>query len=225
MSTSSQQKMLGVNLHLAEEIANSITHGIGTLLSVAGLTLLVTYSILGNDPWRIISASIYGTTLILLFLASTLYHSLQYSRVKKVFKLLDHCAIYLLIAGTYTPFLLVSMRGTIGWLLLATIWFLALLGIIFKLTCIERFKKLSLATYILMGWLIIVASKELVQNLSMEGLVWLVAGGILYTVGIIFYVWHRLPFNHAIWHLFVLGGSICHFFTIFFYVLSPTNRI
>ncbi|KEQ18219.1 PAQR family membrane homeostasis protein TrhA [Endozoicomonas numazuensis] len=204
---------------LAEEIANSITHGLGALLSVAGLTLLVVYAAQQQDVWRIVSFSIYGATLVLLFLSSTLYHSFQHEKTKKVFKLMDHCSIYLLIAGTYTPFLLVSMRGTVGWIMFAIIWILAITGIVFKVWFGPRFKKLSVATYILMGWLVLFASKELASQISMEGIYWLVAGGLSYTLGAVFYLWKQLPFNHAIWHVFVLGGSVCHFFAVLLYVL------
>ena len=207
---------------LGEEIANSITHGLGALLSVAGLTLLVTFAAQQGDVWRVVSFSIYGATMILLFLMSTLYHSFQQEKVKQVFKLLDHCSIYLLIAGTYTPFLLVTLRGTLGWVLFATIWLLALSGIIFKLAFKHRFKKLSLVTYVFMGWLVVFAGQELARSLSAGGMAWLLAGGLAYTLGIIFYVWKKLPYNHAIWHLFVLVGSLCHYTAIFFYVLPAT---
>ncbi|MGB1272167.1 MAG: PAQR family membrane homeostasis protein TrhA [Endozoicomonas sp.] len=204
---------------LAEEIANSITHGLGALLSVAGLTLLVTFATFQADVWRIVSFSIYGASLILLFLSSTLYHSFQHPGTKRIFKLLDHCSIYLLIAGTYTPFLLVSMRGTTGWVLFAVIWTLAVAGVIFKLVLGPQYRKLSLFTYVLMGWLVLFASRELSANVTSGGIAWLVAGGILYTSGVVFYLWKALPFNHAIWHLFVLGGSACHFFAVLLYVL------
>ncbi|WP_252178177.1 hemolysin III family protein [Endozoicomonas sp. 4G] len=207
---------------LAEEIANSITHGLGTLFSVAGLTLLVAYAAEQHDVWRIVSFSIYGATLVLLFLSSTLYHSLQHEKTRKVFKLLDHCSIYLLIAGTYTPFLLVSMRGTLGWTMFAIIWLLAVAGIVFKVWFGSRFKKFSVATYILMGWLVVLASKELASKISLDGIYWLVAGGLSYTLGAVFYLWKKLPFNHAIWHVFVLGGSVCHFFAVFFHVLPAS---
>ncbi len=208
---------------LAEEVANSITHGLGALLSVAGLTLLVTYASYQHDPWRIVSFSIYGSTLILLFLASTLYHSFQHPALKRIFKTLDHCSIYLLIAGTYTPFLLVSIRGVMGWTLFAVIWLLAISGIAFKIIYGNRFRKLSVATYLAMGWLVLLASKELAESLSDGGIIWLVAGGLTYTLGVVFYLWKKLPFNHAIWHLFVLAGSICHFFSILFYVLPAES--
>ena len=204
---------------LAEEIANGVTHGVGTLLSVAALTLLVTLAALQFDVWRVVSFSIYGATLILLFLSSTLYHSFQSPGVRSVFKTLDHCSIYLLIAGTYTPFLLVTMRGMLGWVLFAVIWGLALTGIIVKLVLGPGYKKLSVVTYLVMGWLVLFASKELLANLAIEGIYWLVAGGVIYTVGVVFYLWKQLPFNHAIWHLFVLAASMCHFFAMLFYVL------
>ena len=203
---------------LAEEIANSITHGLGALLSVAGLTLLVTFAAQQQDIWRVVSFSIYGVSMIFLFTASTLYHSFQSPTVKQVFKTIDHCSIFLLIAGTYTPFLLVSMRGTTGWILFGIIWGLAVLGIVLKIILGPRYKKLSVATYLIMGWLVVLASKELTANLSIEGLYWLIGGGLFYTLGVVFYLWNKLPFNHAIWHLFVLGGSMCHFFAILFYV-------
>ena len=209
---------------LGEEIANSITHGLGALLSVAGLTLLVTYAALQGDVWRIVSFSIYGGSMILLFLMSTLYHSFQHEKVKRVFKMLDHCAIYLLIAGTYTPFLLVTLRGTLGWVMFALIWTLALAGISFKLVFQHRFKKLSVATYILMGWLALFVGHELTRILSSGGMAWLVAGGLAYTLGVIFYVRKSMPYSHAIWHVFVLAGSLCHYIAIFFYVL-PTQSI
>ncbi|MFK0572642.1 PAQR family membrane homeostasis protein TrhA [Endozoicomonas sp.] len=221
LESSSGNQLISRSYSLAEEIANSITHGLGALLSVAGLTLLVTYAAHQADVWRIVSFSIYGATMVLLFMASTLYHSFQHPKTKRIFKILDHCSIYLLIAGTYTPFLLVSMRSVTGWILFAVIWTLAVLGVIFKVVFGSRYKKLSVSTYVLMGWLVLVASGELADNLSTGGIYWLVAGGLLYTLGVIFYLWKKLPFNHAIWHLFVLGGSACHFFSVLFYVLPP----
>ena len=204
---------------LAEEIANSVTHGLGALLSVAGLTLLVTFAAQQHDVWRIVSFSIYGASMIMLFTASTLYHSFQNPAVKQIFKTIDHCSIFLLIAGTYTPFLLISMRGMIGWIMFGIIWGLAILGITLKIVFGPRFKKLSVATYLAMGWMVVFASKELTANLSPEGLYWLIAGGLCYTLGVVFYLWKKLPFNHAIWHVFVMGGSLCHFFSVLFHVL------
>lgn len=206
---------------IGEEIANSITHGVGAALSVAGLTLLVALAAIYGDVWRIVSFSIYGSSLILLYLASTLYHSIQYPKVKRILRIFDHAAIYLLIAGTYTPFTLVSMRGTWGWSLFGVVWGLALMGVAFKTLFIGRYEKIATAAYVLMGWLVVVAFKQMVLTIPPGGIVWLVLGGVAYTLGVIFYAWDKLPYNHAIWHLFVLAGSICHFFAILFYVL-PT---
>lgn len=204
---------------LREELFNSITHGAGLLLSIVALVLLIVFSSLYGSARHIVSCTIFGVTLILLYTASTLYHSFRSPRVKKFFKILDHSCIYLLIAGTYTPFLLVTLRGAVGWTLFGVIWFLAVSGVVLKMFFVHRFKIISTVAYVLMGWIIIFAIKPLVESLPSGGIVWLVAGGLAYTLGVIFYVWKKLPFNHAIWHLFVLAGSICHFFAVIFYVL------
>lgn len=204
---------------LSEEIANSLIHGVGTALSVAGLVVLVVLAALHGDAWRVVSFSIYGSTLIILYLASTLYHGIQHSRVKGVLRIIDHTAIYLLIAGTYTPFLLVSLRGAWGWSLLGVIWGLALLGVGIQSVFVRRQGKLTVMTYILMGWLCVIALREMLVNIPPGGLIWLAVGGVLYTTGVLFYVWHKLPYNHAIWHLFVLAGSTAHFLAILLYVL------
>lgn len=204
---------------LVEEIANGITHGIGAMLSVAGLTVLVVLAAIYGDAWRIVSFSIYGTSLVLLYTASTLYHAIQHPDAKRFFRIMDHAAIYLLIAGTYTPITLVNMRGPWGWSIFGFIWALAIIGIIFKTMYTGRYDKISTAAYVLMGWICLIGLKEMLVTIPTGGLVWLVAGGICYTIGVIFYAWQKLPFNHAIWHLFVLGGSICHFFAILFHVL------
>ncbi|UCD37868.1 MAG: hemolysin III family protein [Fidelibacterota bacterium] len=204
---------------LREEIANSLIHAIGVTLSVAGLIVLVVLAALQGDPWRVVSFTIYGSTLIILYLASTLYHGVQNPRGKAVLQIIDHTTIYLLIAGTYTPFLLVSLRGIWGWTLFGVIWGLALLGIAFQSLFVRRQGKLSILTYILMGWLCVIALREMLVHIPTGGLVWLAIGGVLYTTGVIFYVWHKLPYNHAIWHLFVLGGSVSHFLAVLFYVL------
>jgi len=206
---------------LGEEIANSITHGLGTGLSVAGLTALVLLAALYGDVWQIVGFSIYGSTLIVLYLASTLYHGFQNPRAKRVFRIIDHAAIFLLIAGTYTPFLLISMRGVWGWTLLGIVWGLALLGVGFKVFFTHRFPVGSTLAYVLMGWLGVVAWKEAVARIPAGGLIWLGLGGVAYTVGVIFYAWKRLPYNHAIWHLFVLAGSICHYLAVL-QCLSPS---
>lgn len=207
---------------LGEEIFHSITHGIGAGLSVAGLTLLVVLAALYGDVFQIVSFSIYGATLIILYLASTLYHSFPQPRVKRVFKVIDHASIYLLIAGTYTPFLLVGIRGMWGWTLLVIIWGLALLGVGFKALFIHRFQKLAVLAYVLMGWLCVAAFKELAANIPIGGLTWLAVGGVVYTVGVVFYALKKIPYTHAVWHLFVLGGSICHYFAVLFY-LAPAR--
>ncbi len=204
---------------LKEELFNSITHGAGVLLSIAALVLLIVFSSLYGDARHIVSTTIFGVTLLLLYSASTLYHTFRKPNLKRIFKVFDHSCIYLLIAGTYTPFLLLVLRGTLGWVLFGIIWFLAITGVIFKILFVNRFKVLSTIAYIVMGWIIIFAIKPLTQTLPEGGLALLIAGGLAYTLGVIFYVWNKLPFNHAIWHLFVLGGSACHFFSVIFYVV------
>ena len=197
-----------------EEIANSITHGIGALLSVAGLIVLVLFAVSHGDAWRVVSFTVYGVTLITLYLISTLYHSFPQPRVKRIFRTLDHAAIYLLIAGTYTPFLLVSLRGTLGWTLLAIVWGLAVVGVVWKLFFMDRLKVVATMAYLLMGWIAIIAVKPMIVNLSTAGMILVAVGGVVYSLGVIFYVWRKLPYNHAIWHLFVLVASICHFFAV-----------
>ncbi|PQK93612.1 PAQR family membrane homeostasis protein TrhA [Pantoea ananatis] len=205
---------------LAEEIANSISHGLGCLFGIVGLMLLLDKaSVMDAGLTAIISSSLYGGSMILLFLASTLYHAVSHPRAKRVLKKVDHCAIYLLIAGTYTPFLMVGLQSPLAYGLMAVIWGLALLGIIFKLTIAERFKVLSLVTYLCMGWLSLIVVYQLAMKLSAGGIWLLASGGIIYSLGVIFYVARRVPFNHAIWHAFVLGGCVCHFCAIYFYVM------
>ena len=204
---------------IGEEIASSITHGIGAALSIAALVILVVLAATRGDAWRVVSFSIYGTTLILLYMASTLYHAIQHPGAKKVFRILDHSSIFLLIAGTYTPFLLVPLRGGWGWSLFGVIWALAITGIVFKAIFINRMKKLSVVIYILMGWLVLIALNPMLDNIPPAGLWWLAGGGLSYTGGVVFYAMKRIKYTHAIWHLFVLGGSICHFFAILLYVL------
>lgn len=202
-----------------EEIFNSITHGTGVLLSIAGLVLLVTFASMQGDAWKIVSFSIYGFSLILLYMISTMYHLIRSNRLKKVFQILDHSSIYLLIAGTYTPLLLVGLKGTLGWTLFGIIWGLAVTGIILKFYFINRSELLTSVVYILMGWIIIFALKPLIISISFSGFIWLLAGGISYTAGVLFFLWDSLQFQHPIWHLFVMGGSICHFFSIYYHVL------
>ncbi|KOO14812.1 hemolysin [Vibrio xuii] len=202
-----------------EEFANTLTHALGMLLSIVGLVLLLVKASQYNaDAMTIASMSIYGGSMILLFLASTLYHAIANPRAKRALKTFDHCAIYLLIAGSYTPFLLVTLRTPLAIGLMAVIWGIALFGIIMKLAFVYRFKKLSLVTYLTMGWLSLIVIYQLAMNLSIEGLTLLAAGGVIYSLGVIFYVAKRIPYNHAIWHGFVLAGCACHFFAIYLYV-------
>jgi hemolysin III len=203
---------------IREEIANAITHGIGAIFSIVALILLIMQAALHGDPWQMVSFSIFGTSLIILYLCSTLLHSIQHKKTKDIFEILDHSAIYLLIAGSYTPFLLVTLRGPLGWSMFGVIWGLAIIGIVLKCFYVKRFVLISTLCYILMGWLIVLAIKPLFQNLPFTGLVWLVVGGLFYTFGSIFYVWRRVPYHHAIWHVFVLAGSICHFISVLLYV-------
>ncbi|WP_298449057.1 hemolysin III family protein [uncultured Marinobacter sp.] len=202
-----------------EEFLNSVTHGIGALLSVIGTIALIVGATQLNDTWKIISFSIFGASLILLYMASALYHGSRRPELKKAFKTLDHCAIFLLIAGTYTPFLLVNMRGTVGWTLFAIIWSLAITGVVLKVIFANRFKLARVGIYIAMGWLITFASSDLVASLNETALTLTIAGGIVYTAGVVFYLADRIPYMHAVWHLFVIGGSACHFSAIYFGVL------
>ena len=202
-----------------EEFANTLTHALGMVLSIVGLVLLLLKSTENNaDTLTITSMSIYGSSMIVLFLASTLYHAIPYKRAKRALKTFDHCAIYLLIAGSYTPFLLVSLRTPLAIGLMVVIWSIALFGIIMKLAFVYRFKKLSLVTYLTMGWLSLIVIYQLAMNLSVGGLTLLAVGGVIYSLGVIFYVAKRIPYNHAIWHGFVLAGCACHFFAIYLYV-------
>ena len=204
---------------VAGERFNSITHLVGTVLALVGTTVLITQSALQADPWKIVAFSVYGAMLIALYLASTLYHALR-GRAKAVFKKLDHCSIYLLIAGSYTPFALVSLRGPWGWSLLGAVWGLAVLGIAQELWLARGARVLSLVIYVVMGWLALVAVVPLWEALTPAGFAWLAAGGACYTLGIVFYATdHKLRHGHGIWHLFVLAGSTCHFITMALYVV------
>jgi hemolysin III len=204
---------------LAEEIAHAITHGIGLLLSIAALVMLVVFASLRGNAWHIVSVSIYGSTLILLYAASTVYHALPSSRAKGVWRHLDHAAIYLLIAGTYTPFALVNLRGGWGWSLFGVVWGLAVLGVVFETVATKRLRMLSLVLYLGLGWLGAIAVKPVLSAVATGGVILMVLGGLAYTGGVVFYRWRKLPYNHAVWHVFVLVGSACHFFAILFYVI------
>jgi hemolysin III len=197
-----------------EELLNALTHGVGWALSVAGLVFAVVLGARQGDAWVITSVAIYGATLVLLYASSTLYHAIPSPRWKHVLRKLDHAAIFLLIAGTYTPFVLVNLRGPWGWSLFGVVWGVALAGVAFKLVFAGRFVLWSSAIYVLLGWIMLIAAKPLIAALPVSGLVLLGAGGLCYTSGVVFYLWRRLPYHHAIWHLFVLAGSTCHYFAV-----------
>ena len=205
-----------------DEILNALTHGIGVMLSIAALVLLVVFASIRpyGDAWKIVSFSVYGLSLILMYTASTLYHSYRNKRIKRFLNLFDHAAIFILIAGTYTPFTLVSLRGPWGWSIFGVIWGLAIAGVIFKLFFYsDKYRNISAIIYVLMGWIILIAIRPMLQEVPAAGLLWLLGGCLLYCLGVPFYIKRQFRFNHVVWHLFVLGGSITHFFSIFLYVL------
>ena len=204
---------------LSERLFNTITHGIGSVLSIVALVLMVVYASYNSDAWSIVGVSIFGSTLILLYMSSTLYHAFSNGRVKQIFKTLDQSFIYLLIAGTYTPVLLITLRNTLGWTVFVLVWAMAIGGITHRIFFFDKLKKLSLISYIVMGWLSLIVFKSLLNAAPAELVVWLLIGGAFYTGGLIFYSWEKLPFNHAIWHLFVLGGSFSHFMGIYLYLV------
>ena len=204
----------------AEHLINAITHGAGFGLSIACLVLLVVFASLRRGAWEIVSCSIYGATLVILYLASTLYHSIHRPRVRRVLHIIDHAAIYLLIAGTYTPYLLVPLRGALGWSLFGVVWGIAAVGIVFQALFIGRYKLLSTLSYVAMGWMVVATIVPLLNVLPVMAIIWMAIGGLCYTLGVVFYIWKRLKFAHAIWHVFVLAGSLCHFFGVFFFVAS-----
>jgi hemolysin III len=206
---------------LGEEIANSVTHGAGALASVVALPFLVMAG-LPHGAGVVAGNVVFGASLFLLYISSTMYHSLARNRAKRVFRIIDHSAIYVLIAGTYTPFSLGVLRGAWGWSLLAVVWSLAVLGIAVTASLGVRFPRASVGVYIGMGWLIVVAIKPLMTHVPPAGLAWLVAGGLAYTGGTVFYGWRRLRYQHAVWHLFVLAGSVCHFIAVLLYAAPPS---
>jgi len=203
----------------AEEVFNSISHGVGAALGIAGLVIMLVYAAYTGDPWKIVSSAIFGASLIFMYTSSTLYHAFG-GRKRVLFNKMDHSAIYVLIAGTYTPFMLVTLRGAWGWSIFGAIWGLAIAGILFKMFWYtKKLRTLSAVIYLIMGWLVIIAIKPLIDKLPAGGLWWLVAGGLSYSLGVIFYLVKKIPFGHGIWHLFVLGGSVCHYFAVLFYVI------
>ncbi len=202
-----------------EELANTITHGLGAALSVAGLCVLVSLAAIKGDVWRVVSFSIYGSSLVLLYSASTFYHASRSERARRLLRIFDHVSIYLLIAGTYTPFTLVSMRGGWGWSIFGIMWGMAAVGIVLKVYFTGRFRVVSTIVYVAMGWFVLVALKPTIESVPAHGIAWLAAGGCAYTFGVVFYLWKKLPYSHSVWHMFVLAGSVLHFFAVLFYVL------
>ncbi len=209
----------GRNYTLGEELFNSISHGVGALGAIACCAVIVVFAALTRDPWKIVSASVYGICMILLFLFSTLYHSLTNATAKKVFRAFDHLGIFLLIAGTYTPFTLVTLRGPLGWTLFGVVWGAAVLGIVFNAISVERFKKFSMIAYIATGWAVVLAIVPLVRSIPLPGIILMVIGGLMYTIGIVFYKMKKIRYMHSVWHLFVLAGALFQYFAILFYVI------
>lgn len=193
---------------------HALTHGVGALFSVAALVMLTVMAAMYGNAWHVVSFTLFGSTMLILYLSSTIVHALPEGRWKRLFEIFDHSSIYFFIAGTYTPFLFLAVKGVIGWTLFGIVWGLALVGTVFKCFFVDRFLYTSTIIYIVMGWLIVFAWKPLVSGLSPNGVLYLVIGGILYTVGAVFYVWRGFKFHHAVWHLFVLGGSVAHFFAV-----------
>ena len=217
--TATLQPLPPLRYSSSEEIAHSIIHGLGIVLSIAGLAVLVAFAVLRGDAWVVTGCSVFGATLVLLYVASTLYHSISHIRIKRILQQIDHSAIYLLIAGTYTPFTLINLRGGWGWTLFGLIWGFAVFGIVLTLAAPGRFKRLSLALYLGMGWLIVIAAGPLGRAVAPGGIRLLVLGGAVYSLGVVFYVWRRLPYHHAVWHGFVLVGSVLHFFAVLLYAI------
>jgi hemolysin III len=203
-------------LTLGEEIVNSITHGIGALLSIAALVILTVVAVNKGTTWHVVSFSIFGTSMFLLYLASTLYHSFTKEKIKNLFARFDHAAIFLLIAGTYTPLVLTTLRGPLGWSLFGIIWGLAIAGIVIRSIYLTRFRKLMVGIYVGMGWMFLIAIVPMIKNLPSASFIFLLIGGGCYSLGVIFYAWRNLKYGHGIWHIFVLAGSITHFFSVLY---------
>ena len=221
MENNIQKSVSNKRYTLKEEIANGITHGLGVIFGIVALTILLVFSIKKGEPLSIVSFSIYGACIILMFLSSTLYHSIPNENIKKILRVFDHSSIYLFIAGTYTPIALLTMDGYIRIGVLVAVWSIALFGIIFKITTykkMDNFKKISLGLYLGMGWIAVFTVKPIIQTASLKFFIWILIGGLIYTLGTIFYSMKKIPYSHAIWHVFVLGASVVHFLGIFLYL-------
>ena len=201
-----------------EEKWNVYTHALGLLLSIIGLILLIVKAINEESLLRLISFSIFGVSLIILYTASTLFHNSKVPKRRRQLNIVDHASIYILIAGSYTPFALITLKGSLGWVIFGIVWAIAIIGIVLKLFYTGRFEKASTIAYVLMGWMVMIVIKPIINNISIEGFYWLLAGGISYTIGAVLYSIQKIKYNHAIFHVFILGGSICHFITIYYYV-------
>lgn len=202
-----------------EEIANTVTHGIGILTSIAALVLLIVFAAINGTPLHLATFIVYGVTMIMLYTASTLLHALPKGKAKNVFEILDHSSIYFFIAGSYTPITLIIMDGALGWTLFGIVWGLAIAGTVFKVFFVKRFILASTLLYVLMGWLAVFGWSDITSTVGTGGIALLVAGGVVYSLGAVFYVWRAFPYHHAVWHLFVLGGTVLHFFFVLLYVL------
>lgn len=205
---------------LGEEIFNAVSHGAGGLLSIFGSVILIVLCVLNSDAWSVISSCVFGASLIILYTMSTLYHSITNEKAKKFFRIMDHNTIFFLIAGTYTPFTLVTLRGKLGWILFGIVWISAIIGIILNSINLEKFRKPSVICYILMGWVIIIAIKPMLEELPKLSLVFLLLGGVFYTIGVIFYSLKKIKWFHSVWHLFTVAGSVLHYFSVFIALLK-----
>jgi hemolysin III len=214
-----RSKMAAQKYETAEYYANSITHGLGAVASIVGLAVLVAFATARNSIWDMAAVAVFGASLIILYTASTLYHSASEGKLRDALKVLDHASIFLLIAGTYTPIAAIALIDSVGVTILILIWSLAIAGVVFKLFLTGKYEKVSVALYLAMGWLVVFFGKSALAELSTGAVVLIAAGGLSYTAGVIFYLWEKLPFSHAIWHLFVLGGSVLHYFAILLYVV------
>ncbi|AXI10380.1 hemolysin D [Oceanobacillus zhaokaii] len=210
------------NTHIfskGEEIANAVTHGIGALFSIVGLVVLIVAATMNGTAWHIVSFTIFGTTMVILYISSTLVHALPQGKAKDLFEIFDHSSIYLFIAGTYTPFIFHVIQGTLGWTMFGIVWGIAVGGVVFKAFFTKKFLHTSTLLYVLMGWIVVLGWRQIIENLAPNGVVLLVVGGLFYTFGAIFYVWRGFRYHHLVWHLFVLIGTICHYFCVLLYLL------
>ena len=205
---------------LGEEIFNAVSHGIGALLSIAGTVILIVFSAIKGDAWAVVSSSVFGASLIILYTMSTLYHAITNRKAKSFFRIMDHNTIFFLIAGTYTPITLVPLRGALGWVLFGIVWGAAILGIVFNSIDLEKFRKPSVICYIAMGWVIVIAIKPMLETVNALSLWFLLIGGLFYTVGVIFYAIKKVKYFHSVWHLFTIAGSVFHYFSVLFMILQ-----